>query len=248
MLDRTNFGIGHNGPPSSIDLAKDTLSALADWLKDNPVIETEEAARAAKLMKDRADSAMKDLKDEHEKLYRPFKDQIDELAERYEIRDPLARIISELKARIDRFINAERLRRQAIAEAAQRVAAEKATLARLAEEAERAAAQEAAQGVCDVDIVGATVTADQAFAEYERSERAAERAQRETHVMIGGGYGKRLGQRTHEVLTITDVHAAIEDMGVTEPLQEAILTAARAYKKAIGELPDGITARQERSV
>ncbi len=50
------------------------------------------------------------------------------------------------------------------------------------------------------------------------------------------------------MLTITDVHAAIEDMGVTEPLKEAILTAARAYKKAIGELPDGVTAKQERSV
>src|SRR4029077_20147879 len=129
MLDRTtSFGPGHNGPPSSIDLAQDTLSALADWLKDNPAITTEDEARAAKLMKDRGDAGMKDLKDEHEKLYRPLKDQIDELAKQYEIRNLMARVISELKARIDRFINAERLRRQALAEAAQRVAAEKATL------------------------------------------------------------------------------------------------------------------------
>jgi hypothetical protein len=260
MLDRTDHnrlaklaadrhGIGGNGPPSMTELAQGTLSALADFLQDHPVISTEDEARAAKLLKDRADLAMKDLKDEHEQLYRPLKDQIDDLAERYRpITKPLTAILAELKGRIDRFFNEERKRRQALAEAAGRVAAEKALLARQAEEAERAAKKEAEQGVCDVDVGGAITQADSAFLDYEKAERAAERAERETHVKIGGGFGRALSQRTHEVLTITDVHAAIDDMGVTEPLREAILTAARAYRKAIGELPDGIVATQERSV
>lgn len=260
MLDRTDhnrlaqaaasrLGIGGNGPPSQIELAQGTLSALADFLKDHPVISTEDEARAAKLLKDRADLAVKDLEDERDDLVRPLNTQVAEINGRYRpIRDPLTRVIAELKGRIGRFIEGEAKRRQALAEAAQRVAAEKALLARQAEEAERAAKEEAEQGVCDVDVGGAITNADAKFADYEKAERAAERANRDTHVKIGGGFGRALSQRTHEVLTITDVHAAIDDMGLTEPLREAFLTAARAYRKAIGELPDGIKSTQERSL
>lgn len=260
MLDRTDHnrlaklaadrhGIGGNGPPSQIELIQGTLSALADFLQDHPVIQTEEDAGAAKVIKDRASLAIKDLEDERDGLVRPLNTKVKAINDRYrEVRDPLTKVLGELNARIDIFFNAERRRRQALAEAAQRVAAEKALLARQAEEAERAAKEEASQGVCDVDVGGAITQADSAFLDYEKAERAAERAERETHVKIGGGFGRALSQRTHEVLTITDVHAAIDDMGITEPLREAILTAARAYRKAIGELPDGITSTQERSV
>lgn len=252
MLDRTDhnrLGIGGNGCPSMIELAQGTVSALADFLKDHPVIQSEEEARAAKLLKDRADNAIKDMEDERDKLVRPLNTQVAEINARYRpVRDPLVRIIAELKARLNRFIDGEAKRRQAIAEAAQRVAAERATLARQAEEAEREAKDEASQGVCDVDVAGATITADAAFEAFEKAERAAERAQRETHVKIGGGFAKALSQRTHEVLTIADWQAAIEEMGLTDGIKEAILTAARSYRKTFGELPDGITSTQERSV
>jgi hypothetical protein len=260
MLDRTDrnrldeagnarFGIGGNHPPGMIELAQGTISALADYLRDHPVISTEEEAREAKLLKDRADLAIKDMEDERDRLVRPLNTQVAEINGRYRpVRDPLTRVIAELKGRLTKFVQGEERRRQALAEAAQRVAAEKALLARQAEEAERAAKEEAEQGVCDVDVGGAITDADHAFADYEKAERTAARAERDTHVKIGGGFGRALSQRTHEVLTITDVHAAIDDMGLTEPLREAILTAARAYRKAIGELPDGIVSHQERSL
>jgi len=260
MLDRTDHnrlaklaadrhGIGGNSPPTMIELAGGTLSALADFLRDHPVIQTEDEARAAKALKDRADLCVKDLEDERDGLVRPLNQEVKAINDRYRpVRDPLTRIISELKGRIARFIQGEERRRQALAEAAGRVAAEKALLARQAEEAERAAKEEASQGVCDVDVGGAITQADVAFSDYEKAERAAERAERETHVKIGGGFGRALSQHTRKVLTITDVHAAIDDMGLTEPLKEAILTAARAYYKAIREWPDGIVETKERSV
>lgn len=248
-LHTNRFGIGGNHPPSLIDLAKEAMTALGIFLKDHPVITTEEDARAAKLMKDRADGTIKDMEDERDGLVRPLNTQVAEINGRYRaVREPFSKAVGELRSRMTVFAKAEEAKRQAIAEAAAHAAAEAERIAREAEAAERETIDNASQGDLDADVVSATIAADAAFAEFERAGRAAERAARETHVKIGGGISNSASLRRHEVLTITDWKAAIEEIGLTAALTEAILTAARAYRKANGELPDGITATHERTM
>ena len=106
MLDRTDhnrlaeatqrhFGIGGNGPPSLIDLAREAMTAVGAFLKDHPTIATEEDARAAKLMKDRADGTIKDMEDERGGLVRPLNTQVAEINGRYRaIRDPFTKTLA----------------------------------------------------------------------------------------------------------------------------------------------------------
>jgi phage host-nuclease inhibitor protein Gam len=253
MLDRikpqNRFGVGGNNPPDMIAFAQGTMTAVGKFLADHPVIRDEMEAKEAKLLKDRADDAVKDMETERDGLVRPLNEKVAAINGRYRpVRDPLEKIIKELRSRLTKYSLAEEAKREAIAEAARAAAAEAERIAREAEEREREAALEAASGVLDVDIAAATITADAAFAEFERADRTAARADRDTRVRITGGYRNAVSLKTHEVLSVTDWRAAIEEMGLTEPLRDAILTAARAYRKLMGELPDGIAATQERTV
>ena len=81
-----------------------------------------------------------------------------------------------------------------------------------------------------------------------RASREAARAERDTRVRIGGGIGRVLTLRTGEVLSVTDWRAAINDIGLTQDIADAILKGARAYRKENGELPAGIARDTERSV
>lgn len=257
MLDRTNpsnlpenrFGIGGNNPPDMIELARGAMTAVGKFLADHPVIADEAEAKAAKLLKDRADDAVKDMEAERDSLVRPLNEKVAAINGRYRlVRDPLEKIIKELRSRLTKYTLAEEAKREAVAEAARKAAAEAERLAREAEECEREAALEAASGVLDVDIAAATITADQAFAEFERADRTAARADRDTKVRITGGFRHAVSLRTHEVLSVTDWRAAIEEMGLSDTIRDAVLTSARAYRKTFGELPDGITAENSRSV
>lgn len=260
MLDRTDhnrlaeaaqrrFGIGGNGPPSLIDLAREAMTAVGAFLKDHPTIATEDDARAAKLMKDRADGTIKDMEDERDALVRPLNTQVAEINGRYRaIRDPFTKTLGELRSRLTAFAKAEEQKRAAIAQAAYEAAAELERKAREAEAAEREAIENAALGDLDADVTAANIAADAAFAEFQRADHTAARADRDAKVKIGGGFANALSLRTREVLAVTDWKAAIEDIGLTAALSEAILTAARAYRKANGELPDGITSTNERTM
>jgi hypothetical protein len=44
-LADNRFGIGNN-PPGPIDFANESIAALSDWMKDHPVVESEDDARA----------------------------------------------------------------------------------------------------------------------------------------------------------------------------------------------------------
>jgi hypothetical protein len=41
---------------------------------------------------------------------------------------------------------------------------------------------------------------------------------------------------------------AIAVMGITEKIEEAILSSARAYRVVKGALPEGVSAKQERTI
>lgn len=260
MLDRTDHNhlamlansrerIGGNNPPGAINYAQETMTAIALFLKDHPVIQTDADARAAKLIKDRGDAAVKEMEDERDALVRPLNEQVATINGRYRpVRDPLKKVIDDVKARLTAFIRTEERKRQEIADAARKAREELERAAREAEEREREARENASLGELDVDVVGATVDADAAFAEFERADRQAARAERDAHVKIGGGFARSVSLRQRETLTITDIAEAIAAVGVTDKIRDAVLSAARDFRKAFGELPDGVAAEYEQSV
>ena len=240
--------IGDNRPPSQIAFTLDTSKILNAWLTEHPIVETEEQARSGKLLVDRASLCLKDLDDERKGKTQPLEQQVTAINDEY--RKPktvLKTILDELKNRIEGYRRAEEERRQRIAEEARRKLAEAEARAREAEAREHEAKADAASGV-ESDLLNTTEAADTAFAEYEKAERDAARAERETVVKIGGGFSRALSARTRETLVASDPEAALTDIGWTEKLIEALLTEARAYRREYGKLPAGIQSVQERRI
>jgi hypothetical protein len=245
---------GANNPPSPIDMAKITFDALAEYLKNRPVVQTLEEAKEAKLFIDRAKASLDELEKTRDGIVRPLNEKVKGInAEFREAREPLEKLLNEVKARLDRFIDAEEKRRAAEARAAQEALAEKERLAREAEARETEAKEGAEVGEF-TDVGAATLEADAAFAEMERAQRAAEIAERDSAVKIVGGFGRALSRRTTEELIIEDaakaIKAILKERGgiLPEKIADAIKTAARDYRKAKGKLPDGVTSETSRSL
>lgn len=248
--------VGHNKPPSPIDLAQVTIDAMSEWMKANPVIETGEQASEAKLLCDRAKVSLDEIEAERDKLVRPLNEQVKAINGKYK---PLHntddkkpgtydRIFIELKARVSAFLVAEEEKRRKEAEEAAAKAAEAEQLAREAEAKEREALENAAAGEIDVDVVAITQEADASFAEFGRASRFAERAERDSKVRIGGGFGKAASLRTVETLHLDSYNKAIKAIGPNPKIEEAILSAARDYRKQHGSLPEGVSATTERKL
>lgn len=241
-------GLGHNNPPSSIDFSHETGEALGVWLKEHPVVQTEDEARAGKLLIDRAKGSLAELESERDKLVRPLNEQVADINRQFRIpRETLTRIRDILLERLDAYVKAEEEKREKEAEAARQAAEHAENIAREAERLEREARDDTAGGV-EADVAGATLEADRAYSRFETASREAARAEKATHVKVSGGFGRALAPRTTEVLTVSDWKAAIEEMGVTEKITEAILSSARDFRKAFDELPHGITSTKERSL
>jgi hypothetical protein len=260
MLDRTDPNpravIGNNQPPGALELAKPIAAELGQFLNDYPVIANDAEARAAKAIGDRFLLALKSIEEERDSKVRPLNEQVAAINADYHRwfstndKKPgvWGTLLKELKVRLTAFARAEEAKRIAAAEAARKAKEEAERKAREAEAAEQAAAAEAAQGVCDTDFAGATERADAAFTEFQRASRFAARAERDTKVRIGGGFGRVSTLRDKEILTVTDWQAAIKEIGLTDRIAEAILTEARAFRNSMGELPSGISHTFERSL
>jgi hypothetical protein len=252
MFDRTanpRAVIGTNNPPSAIDFAKESTTALSDWMKDRPVIETDDDARAAKLLVDRAKSSLESMETERDGLVRPLNEQVKSINDRY--RSPRTLLEKVRNSLVDRLtahakrVEQERLRK---AEEARRAAEAAAQTALEAERREQAAREEAKQGVCDVDIGEIAAETDQAVAALGKAARDVQRAERDTKVRVGGGFGRVMTLRDKEILTVTDWKAAIKEIGLTDRIAEAILTEARTFRNSMGDLPSGISQTFERSL
>jgi len=260
MLDRTSPNprerIGANNPPGALELAKPIVEELGQFLNDFPVIANDGEARKAKAISDRVFLALKSVEEERDSKVRPLNERVAAINAEYHHwfstndKKPglWGTLLRELKVRLTNFARVEEQKRRQAAEAARRAAEEAERKAREAEARERETAAEAAQGVCDTDFAGATEQADAAFAEFQRASRFAARAERDTKVRIAGGFGKAISLRNEETLTVTDWRAAIQEIGMTDRIAEAIITEARAFRKSMGELPAGITATHERSL
>lgn len=248
--------VGHNKPPSAIDLALTTIDAMSEWMKANPVIETGEQAGEAKLLCDRAKVALDEIESERDKLVRPLNEQVDAINRDYKSlhntdkKKPgtYDRVFLELKARVSAFLVAEEEKRRKAAEEAAAKAAEAERLAREAEAKEREAIENAKAGEVDVDVVAVTADADASFAEFEKASRFAARAERDAKVKLGGGFGKAASLRTVETLHLDSYGKALKAIGPHPKIEEAILSVAREYRKQHGVLPDGVSATTERTL
>lgn len=248
--------IGGNNPPGPLVMAEVIMKTLSDWMKEHPVIETEEDARAAKPLIDRAKAAMDEVEAERDDMVRPLNERVAEINSEYKAvhnTDPkrpgtFNKVFNELKSRLAEYLRAEEQRRLAAAAEARRLQEEAEQQAREAEARETAALSNAAVGEIGVDVAAVTKEADEAFGVFERQSRFADRAERDTKVKIGGGFAGAVSLRSAETLNLDDALKAIAIMGVSEKLREAILSAAREYRKQHGKLPDGVSSIKERKL
>lgn len=240
--------IGHNGPPSPIDYTREAMADLNTFLMDNPVIEGE-AAKTAALNIERMRKTLADMEDDRKRKVGPLNEQVKIINESYRaVRDPADKVLDELRRRLTDHVAREEAKRIREAELARQEALRLEMEARRAEEAEREAKAGATFGEI-TDVAAAVVEADQTFSRFAQADRAAQLAERDTRVRLPSQLGgKALSMRTTETLILDDAQAAIQAIGVTDGIRDAILSAARAHRKLKGELPPGIRSETTRSI
>lgn len=238
-----------NNPPDMAVTAIETMQAISAWMKETPVIATDDKAREAKVLVDRGKLCIKDLEDERGKKVKPLNDQVKEINEYYRApRSRLEGVLDEIGDRLSAFLRAEERKRQEAAAAARRAAEEAARIAAEAEANRQKAKEEAAAGVLDVDMAEVVEDIGSLQNEAERAARRAALADRETKVKIGGGFMKATSLRTEVILEVIEPYDAIEVMGLTEYIAEGIIKSARQFKREHGEYPPGIRVTEERKV
>jgi hypothetical protein len=235
-----------NSDSSAILALNETREAINEWLKENPVLVSEDEARTAKKMLDRGKLANEDLEAERDGKVRPLNTEVRAINDSYRPhREGMERIISVVEGRIASFLYQEKRRAEQAAAEAARIVAEKEAAAREAERLEKEKLADAAEGELDVDVGEVTSKADEAFAEYQAADRALQRAEKAVDVRIGGGFKRSISLRKRETLKLVDIIEVLDDLGVPEAVETAVLTAARAYRKVHGKLPRGIEATYE---
>ncbi len=248
-------GIGDNGPPepTPLERADEAMVALSNYLNETPVIETGAHCVEAKRLVEHARGAAAELEAERVKLVAPLNDKLATINGQFKAvhntdsKKPgtLDKILGELKARLTAYALVEEAKRAREAEAL-RLAAEKAEqAARDAEAAEQQAKHDAVVGVMDTGVADKIAEADKAFADYETASRFAARAEKDVNFRIGGG-AKALGMRTEKTLVLDSYSKALKAIGPNDKIRDAILSAARDYRKLHGILPDGISETTER--
>lgn len=246
--------IGDNNPPSPIDFARDTIAELGHWMADHPVVQTDEDARAAKLLIDRAKTALEAVETDRDGKVRPLNAEVNRINAEYKAMHNIDakkpgtfdKVFAELKRRVETFLLAEEYKRQQAARQAAEAARKAEDAAREAEARERDAIENARAGEIGVNIAIAVEDAETAFKAFEQAERVAEIAHVDTRFKIGGGFQKPIGLRTKRVLSLIDLDAAIKDIGLTEGIREAVLSSARDFKKLRGVYPKGVVEVEER--
>lgn len=249
--------IGHNNPPPNATLAgaERARAALADYLSNNPVIADEPSARSAKAVVDLTKAALDEMERERDARVRPLNEQVRAVNGEYKsAREPVEKLLGVLKDRINDFLNAERERREAEARAAAECAAAAEAEARAAEAREKEAIENAKDGEF-TDVGSASAEADAAFGDFKAAARQSARAERDARrVVVGGGFGRALSQRTSELFKVEDPIAALREIvkerggALPEKIDDAIIAAAKDFRKAKGRLPKGVTSTKERTV
>lgn len=251
---RAVIGGNHPPEPTPLERADDARAELAKFLDETPVITDGPHLVRAKQLIEHVRGACAELEDERTRLVDPLNTQVSEINRTYKAvhntdkKKPgtLDKTLTELTARLTVYGQNEEKARAFKAEVA-RVFAEKAAAeAKAAEEAAQQAKHDAVVGVLDTGVGEAIQAAARADADAQRAEREAARAESQTTFRIGNGVGKALGMRTEKTLVLESYGKAITAIGKHPKIEEGILSAAREYRKAHGNLPDGVTETSER--
>ena len=249
--------IGSNHPPVPVNAeprpqtvaingARANYVFVAKFLSDTPVIETTEHATKAANFIEQARKTVQDMEAERRGQVDPLNAQVKTINDDYRLpRESIEGLLAELKRRLKTFDDAEEAKRAAEFERLKLAAEEAERVAREAEAREQEAMLEADCGVI-TDVGAAIVEADKTFDSFLKSARIVARAKKQLNVRHNGGFGRAVSMRNSETLLLHNAVEAIEAMGVTEAIKEAILTSARAYHKLNGRLPAGVKAETER--
>ena len=244
--------IGNNKAPGPIDQAKDALTELNGFLLENPAIIDHAQAKQAGGWIERTRISLKAMEDERSEKVTPLNATLKSINDAYRVvREPLEKVLLELRRRVTSYTAAEEAKRQAEAERLRLIAEEQALLTQQKIDTANEAIADADAGVC-TDAGGMIADATMAIDQANRDERTAVRAEHQTKVRIGSVMGGRaLAPRdylTLSVVSVEDACKAIKVLGVTPELEAALCTAARKYEKATEEWPAGITVTTERRV
>lgn len=248
--------IGGNRPPSPIDTSFEAIADLGRFLVDNPVILDGKQATEGTLYVERLRKTFADQEADRIAKTRPLNDELDRINDEYKSvhntdkKKPGVgdKVLAVLRERLTDYTAREEAKRIRAAEEARLHAEALEMVARRAEEAEREIKENATQGEI-VDVAHAVIAADQAFSAMQKGERAAAVAERDTVVRLPSQLGgKALSMRTKEVLTVDNALRAISEIGSNEKINEAIVTAARDYRRTYGRLPAGVSASTTRSI
>lgn len=250
MPENPRVAIGSNNPPTPIDDSRSTYKLIAQFLKDNPVVENETIALSANETLAIGKSTLTALElaegAEADPLYKQWRAA---KAKYKPAIDGMKKIVDEVAARLKDFMLTEECRRQREADEKRRIAEKAERAAREAERLEAEARENAAVGEVGVDVAQAIERADTAFDAFKKTDREATLAERDANVRFKSRFAaKATSLRTVKTLVLTDATKAIAVMGVTEKIQEAILSSARDYRKTNNLLPDGVTEAEERTL
>jgi len=236
---------GHNNPPepTPFELSKREIEDLAEearnWL-DGTAIASQEIADQIGKLKGLMSEAIKTADARRKVEVKPLDEAKAEIQARY---NPLiadtkgvtgiaVRTIAECEKALTPWLLKLERERQAAAEAARKEAEEKA-----------AAAQAAVRAALDLDFA-AKEEAEALLVEAKKTEKAAVKLEStKAHV---AGAGRAIGLRSVEVIEVQDAVAAVRDIGLTDGMRAAIITAAREYRAEWGKWPAGVSAITER--
>lgn len=239
--------IGGNGPPTCVSTARGVYATLAAFLKNVPVIQSAVDAKTGANLLEQGRATLGEMEGERRAIVDPLNAEVSIINDRYRApREAVQSIMDELKRRLTTFAAAEEAERARKAEAAREAAQEAERIAREAERIEADAKARADVGECDLNVAAVIAQADRTFATFKRADRNAARAEKETTVRLNGGFGRAVTMRKSETLVLDDATAAIAAMGVSDGIRDAILSAARSYRKLNGRLPAGVSAETER--
>ena len=249
-------GIGDNQAPGPLDFITEVVADLNKFLTNNPVIETEQQASEAGAYVERMRKHLADIEDERDGKVRPLNETVAAINAEYksvhntDSKKPGSadKILNELKFRLTDYAAKEEAKRIAAAEALRKEAEAAAERVREAERIEAEAKANADVGEI-VDVGAAIAVADSTFAQFEAASRQADLAERNAPVRIGSRMGgKAITMRTQETLVLVSYGKAMCAIGPNDKIRDAILSAARDYRKEHGALPEGVTAEHTRKI
>lgn len=235
-------------PKSAIDGARDIWALAQAFIEDTPVVEDEATALKANemlsIVKGSFDAVEKARDEVAKPLYTAWMDARNGFAPALSNLNILKTTIGN---RLTVFMKAEEARRAREAEALRQEALKKEEAAREAERIEREAVEDANLGEVGVNVAGATAQADAAFQDFEKTAREAALAEKNETVRMRSRFAPRATSlRNVEVLSVTNINNAISALWPNDKILEAVLSAAREYRKQSGKLPDGVDAEVER--